>query len=25
VRFHDAAEWFSAASSLCRFCHRWTG
>jgi hypothetical protein len=25
VRFQDAAEWFSAAFSLCRFCHRWTG
>ena len=25
VRFQDAAEWFSAAFSLCRFCHHWTG
>jgi hypothetical protein len=24
VRFQDAAEWFSAAFSLCRFGHRWT-
>jgi hypothetical protein len=25
VRFQDAAEWFSATFSLCRFGHRWTG
>jgi hypothetical protein len=25
VRFQDAAEWYSSAFSLCRFCHRWTG